>query len=201
MTGFTTIWFEVRVEQVEIYIFNQLVLSIATYIIPTYVPWSGTNLVLSTLRISRRWKISNLPRNCTRFANLCCCTAVQATTKNTSFGVRGDTCCSLKRTFFRKVVVRAGCRNLAHTSSTLDSLSIAKISVKLKFTCRGFLAQLSLKARFESEMVSCQTYLPKISPRRKSSRSCSPASSEMLALSCSSPAYRSVRLQPNELVC
>lgn len=155
MTGFTTIWFEVRVEQVEIYIFNQLVLSIATYIIPTYVPRSGTNLVLSTLRISRRWKISNLPWNCTRFANLCCCTAVQATTKNTSFGVRGDTCCSLKRTFFRKVVVRAGCRNLAHTSSTLDSLSIAKISVKLKFTCRGFLAQLSLKARFESEMVSC----------------------------------------------
>ena len=156
MTGFTTIWFEVRVEQVEIYIFNQLVLSIATYIIPTYVPRSGTNLVLSTLRISRRWKISNLPWNCTRFANLCCCTAVQATTKNTSFGVTEVTPVVLwKRTLFRKVVVRAGCRNLAHTSSTLDSLSIAKISVKLKFTCRGFLAQLSLKARFESEMVSC----------------------------------------------
>ena len=44
-------------------------------LIPTYVPRSGTNLVLSTLRISRRWKISNLSRNCTRFANLCCCTA------------------------------------------------------------------------------------------------------------------------------
>ena len=105
----------------------------------TYVPRSGTNL--GTLRISRRWKISNLSWNCTRFANLCCCTAVQATTKNTSFGVTEVTPVVLwKRTFFRKVVVRAGCRNLAHTSSTLDSLFIAKISVKLKFTTRGFLA-------------------------------------------------------------
>ena len=109
--------------------------------IPTYVPRSGTNLVLSTLRISRRWKISNLSWNCTRFANLCCCTAVQATTKNTSFGVTEVTPVALwKRTILRKVVVRAGCRNLAHTSSTLESLFIAKISVKLKFTSRGFLA-------------------------------------------------------------
>ena len=108
-------------------------------LIPTDLPRSGTNL--GTLRISRRWKISNLSWNCTRFANLCCCTAVQATTKNTSFGVTEVTPVVLwKRTFFRKVVVRAGCRNLAHTSSTLDSLFIAKISVKLKFTTRGFLA-------------------------------------------------------------
>ena len=105
----------------------------------TYHCRSGTNL--GTLRISRRWKISNLSWNCTRFANLCCCTAVQATTKNTSFGVTEVTPVVLwKRTFFRKVVVRAGCRNFAHTSSTLDSLFIAKVSVKLKFTSRGFLA-------------------------------------------------------------
>ena len=140
MTGFTTIWFKVRVEPVEIYIFNQFVLM---QLIPTYVPRSGTNLVLSTLRTSRRWKISNLSWNSTRFANLCCYIAVQATATNTSFGVTEVTPVVLwKRTFFRKVVVRAGCRNLAHTSSTLyrNSLFTAKISVTLKLTSRCFLA-------------------------------------------------------------
>ena len=161
MTGFTTIWFKVRVEPVEIYIFNQFVLM---QLVPTtYVPRSGTNLVLSTLRMSRRCKISNLSWNSTRFANLCCYIAVQATTTNTSFGVTEVTPVVLwKRTFFRKVVVRAGCRNLAHTSSTL---SIVTVFLQWRSVLRLSLHLYVSWLIAEIEIASCTTYLPEISPR------------------------------------